>query len=65
VNFCVQNTKAIQLFVDYEKSRGNYLVDADDNVFLDVYTQISSSPLGQSSSSALSVCATCTINSYC
>ncbi|KAG5899124.1 hypothetical protein JTB14_021624 [Gonioctena quinquepunctata] len=42
----VTQSTAVQLFADYEKSSGNYLVDVDGNAFLDVFMQISSIPIG-------------------
>ena len=42
----VQECSAVSFFANYEKSYGNYIVDADDNRLLDMYSQISSLPLG-------------------
>ncbi|KAI9254798.1 4-aminobutyrate aminotransferase [Sporodiniella umbellata] len=41
-----QDTRTIFFVADYEKSKGNYIVDADGNVLLDVYAQIASIPIG-------------------
>ena len=42
----VFDTKSIGLFANYEQSYGNYLVDLDGNVLLDVFAQIASIPVG-------------------
>ena len=42
----VQEASAVTIFADYNRSSGNYLVDADGNTFLDCFGQISSLPLG-------------------
>ena len=46
-SFILQLTKGMSYFADFEKSKGNYIVDADGNVLLDVFQQIASIPLGQ------------------
>ncbi|XP_065832442.1 4-aminobutyrate aminotransferase, mitochondrial-like [Oscarella lobularis] len=42
----IQDGRTVRFFIDFEKSAGNYLVDADGNRFLDVYCQIASLALG-------------------
>ncbi|XP_046448564.1 4-aminobutyrate aminotransferase, mitochondrial-like [Daphnia pulex] len=42
----IQFASAIWYFTDYKKSLGNYIVDVDGNSLLDVFSQISSLPLG-------------------
>jgi 4-aminobutyrate aminotransferase/(S)-3-amino-2-methylpropionate transaminase len=43
----VQQSDAVSLVVDFQRSIGNYLVDVDGNTFLDVYTQVASVPIGK------------------
>ena len=41
-----QDTRTQHFFVDYTKSHGNYIVDVDGNVLLDVLCSISSQAIG-------------------
>jgi len=47
VAFFFKNAEAVHFFCNYEESRGNYLVDVDGNRMLDLYSQISSIPIGR------------------
>ncbi|KAK9334121.1 aminotransferase class-III-domain-containing protein [Lipomyces starkeyi] len=42
----VYDTKAAYMLCDYQNSVGNYICDADQNLYLDVYAQIASIALG-------------------
>lgn len=50
----MQAMDSIHFFADYESSIGNYIVDADGNTLLDVFTQISSVPVGYNHPALLS-----------
>ncbi|XP_028395093.1 4-aminobutyrate aminotransferase, mitochondrial-like [Dendronephthya gigantea] len=42
----MQTNSSAHFFLNYEKSRGNYAVDADGNVLLDIFQHIAALPLG-------------------
>ncbi|KAI7894442.1 4-aminobutyrate aminotransferase [Mucor mucedo] len=41
-----QDTRSVFFVADFAKSKGNYIVDADGNILLDVFAQIASIPVG-------------------
>lgn len=51
----VFDTRSVSLLANYEKSIGNYIADLDGNLFLDVYAQIASIPLGYNNPALLAV----------
>ena len=42
----VQDVRTAQIIIDFDKSAGNYIIDADGNIILDTFAQIASLPLG-------------------
>ncbi|KAG0201371.1 hypothetical protein BGX28_005796 [Mortierella sp. GBA30] len=45
----LQDTRAATMMTDLDKSVGNYVVDLDGNIYLDLFCQIASLPLGYNS----------------
>lgn len=43
----VQQAGSVECFVDYKKSQGNYFVDVDGNVLLDLFGQFGANALGE------------------
>jgi len=43
----------LKIFADFSKSQGNFLADADGNLYLDIFQQIASLPLGYNHHSVL------------
>ena len=51
----VFDTRSLNMMANYQNSFGNYIADLDGNVFLDVYAQIASIPVGYSNPALLAV----------
>lgn len=49
----ISDSSSVQIFVNYEKSKGNYIVDADGNVILDMVSNGGHLPLGYNHDSFL------------
>jgi 4-aminobutyrate aminotransferase / (S)-3-amino-2-methylpropionate transaminase len=45
-SYNIDNSYQVQRFIDAKKSRGNYFVDVDGNVVLDLHCNFNSLPLG-------------------
>lgn len=51
----VFDTRPVYFVADYDKSSGNYIADVDGNVYLDLYAQIASVPLGYNNPALIEV----------
>jgi acetylornithine/succinyldiaminopimelate/putrescine aminotransferase len=52
------DSRTYQSIVDYEASNGNYIIDADGNVHLDVFAQIASIAVGYNNPDLLALSST-------
>lgn len=50
-----QDAGGVKFFIDFEASRGNYVVDVDGNTMLDMYSHIASLPIGYNNPHMLDV----------